>query len=94
MPPRRVGLTIRGIGLAILDRPGIFVGVAPGVLADDLLLPILILSLARGPFTHPTINPGCPGCRRGDARPTFSWTLKLRLVFAMALAWPSRTTHG
>ena len=86
-PIRTVTATIRGIGLAIRDRPSIFAGVTLGVIAVDILLPILILSLARGPFGHVSINPWLVRLPEWLRSSDVSWTRKLEFVLDMALAW-------
>lgn len=86
-PMTTVTATIRGIGLAIRGRPSLFAGVALGVFAADLLLPILVLSLARGRFNHVAINPWLSRLpewlRSGDV----SLTGKIEFTLDMALAW-------
>jgi hypothetical protein len=82
-----VTATIRGIGLAIRGRPSIFAGVALGVFAVDLLLPILILSLARGRFTHVAINPWLSRLPEWLRSSDVSLARKFEFVFNMALAW-------
>jgi hypothetical protein len=84
---RAVRATIRGIGLAIRARARIFAGVAFGVFALDLLLPVLVLSVARGRFNHVAINPWLAKL------PEWLWTSdvplteKLEFLSDMALAW-------
>jgi hypothetical protein len=82
-----VTVTIRGIGLAIGGRPGVFAGVALGVLAVDLLLPLLVLSLARGPFTHVAVNPWLSRLPEWLRSSDVAWSRKLEFVSDMALAW-------
>jgi len=47
----------RGIWRAVRTRPWFFVSVALGVFALDILVPPLVLSLARKPVTSFTVNP-------------------------------------
>jgi len=54
---RAIGRTLRGIGTAVGSRPWLFVSVALGVFALDILVPPLVLSIARKPVTSFTINP-------------------------------------
>lgn len=49
--------TARGIGGAIKRRPKAFLGVALAVFALNLVLPVLVLSLARKPWDHFSFNP-------------------------------------
>src|SRR5207249_11576707 len=57
---RAIGLVLRGIGAAVRSRPWLFCTVALGVLALDLLVPPLVLTVARKPVTAFTINPLLP----------------------------------
>ena len=56
-PVQTVGRTYRGVAAAIRSRRKIFWAVAIGVFALSLLLPVVVLSLAREPFNHITLNP-------------------------------------
>jgi hypothetical protein len=51
---------LRGLGLAVKLRPRLFSAVALGVFALDILLPPLVLTLARKPVTAFTVNPWLP----------------------------------
>src|SRR6266705_5254654 len=46
----------RGIADALRSRPGVFICVAAGVLALDLLLPPAVLSFVRKPFDYFAFN--------------------------------------
>jgi hypothetical protein len=46
-----------GIGQALRARGGLFVGVAAVVLVLDVLVPVLVLSIARAPVDYFTVNP-------------------------------------
>jgi hypothetical protein len=48
---------MRGTARAIRARPGVFAGVALGVVGLNLLLPPLVLSVARKPVDYFTFNP-------------------------------------
>ncbi len=48
---------LTGIGRALRARPGLFVGVAAGVLVLDVLVPVAVLSMARVPVDYFTVNP-------------------------------------
>ena len=54
---RTIGRALRGMGRAVGSRPWLFVWVALGVFALDLLVPPLVLSIARKPVTSFTVNP-------------------------------------
>ncbi len=54
---RAIGRALRGIGTAVGSRPWLVVSVGLGVFALDILVPPLILSVARKPVTSFTINP-------------------------------------
>ena len=54
---RAISRTLRGIGRAVESRPWLFVSVALGVFALDILVPPLVLSIARKPVTSFTVNP-------------------------------------
>ena len=84
---RTVTATVRGIGLALRDRARIFAGVAFGVFVLDLLLPVLVLSLARGRFNHVAINPWLARLPEWLRASDISMTRKLEFLSDMALAW-------
>lgn len=84
---RAVTATIRGFGLALRDRARIFAGVAFGVFALDLLLPVLVLSLARGRFNHVAINPWLARLPEWLRTSDVSLIRKLEFLSDMALAW-------
>ena len=48
---------LTGIGRALRARPRLFVGVAATVLVLDVLAPVAVLSIARGPVDYFTVNP-------------------------------------
>ena len=52
-----IGRACRGIGRAVRSRPWLFASVAFGVFALDILVPPLVLSLARKPVSSFTVNP-------------------------------------
>lgn len=60
MAPRRFGgvaRLARGIRASVRARPGVFVATAAGVFGLNVLLPPLVLSLARKPWDFFTFNP-------------------------------------
>lgn len=54
---RAIGRAFRGIGVALRSRPWLVAAVALGVFALDVLVPPLVLSIARKPVTAFTVNP-------------------------------------
>lgn len=54
---RVLATTGRGVTAALRARPGVFLTIAAAVLALDVFLPPLVLSLARKPWTFFTFNP-------------------------------------
>ncbi len=53
----------RGVVAGLRARSGVFLAVAAGVLALELLLPPAVLSAARRPVDYFTFNPWLPSCR-------------------------------
>jgi hypothetical protein len=83
---RFVGAVGRGIGRALRARPGAALLAMAGVLALDVLLPPLLLSLVRKPWTYFTFNPwlkSLPGYL-ASAKP---WSEKLDFLSRVALFW-------
>ncbi|HWN56232.1 MAG TPA: hypothetical protein VNP91_14060 [Methylomirabilota bacterium] len=54
---RAIGRALRGLGAAVWSRPWPFCAIALGVFALDIVVPPLVLTLARKPVTAFTINP-------------------------------------
>jgi len=81
-----IGATARGIGRAVRVRWGAVMLTAAAVLALDVLLPPLLLSVVRTPWTYFTFNPWlkrAPEYLVSD-RP---WGEKLDFVSRVALFW-------
>jgi hypothetical protein len=76
----------RGIGRAVRARPGAVVLVAAGVVALDVLLPPLLLSVARGPWTYFTFNPWLKRLPEYLAS-SAPWSDKLDFLTRVALFW-------
>src|SRR6267378_6817082 len=57
---RAIGRALRGLGAAVWSRPWPFCAIALGVFALDIVVPPLVLTLARKPVTAFTINPLLP----------------------------------
>ena len=77
----------RGVGRALRSRPKVFTWVAVGVFALNLVLPLLVLSLARRPFDLFTFNPWLSRLPEWLASPEVSWSGKLAFLSQMAIAW-------
>lgn len=78
---------VRGVVAAVRDRAGIFLSAALGVLVLSVLLPPLVLSLARRPVDYWTFNPWLkllPGYLWSSEVP---WGQKLEKLPALALFW-------
>lgn len=54
---RRIGQPFRGVGVAVRARPGVFALAAASVIALNVLLPPLVLSVVRKPWDYFTFNP-------------------------------------
>ena len=76
----------RGIGRAVRARPGAIVLTAAGVLALDVFLPPLLLSVARKPWTYFTFNPWLKRLPEYLASAT-PWSDKLDFLSRVALFW-------
>jgi hypothetical protein len=84
--PSAVGAALRGITRALRARAAVVGLVAAAVIALDVLLPPLLLSVVRTPWTYFTIN---PWLRRlpeylGGPQP---WSEKLDFLSRVALFW-------
>jgi hypothetical protein len=84
--PSAVASALRGVGRAIRARPGVVALVAAGVVALDVLLPPLVLSVARAPWTFFTFNPWLKSLPAylASGKP---WTEKLDFLTRVALFW-------
>jgi hypothetical protein len=76
----------RGIWSAVRARPGAVVLVAAAVLALDIMLPPLVLSVARTPWTYFTFNPWLKRLPEYLASPA-PWSAKLDFISGVALFW-------
>src|SRR2546425_5471853 len=77
----------RGIADASRSRPGVFVCVAAGVLALDLLLPPALLSIVRKPFDYFTFNAWLPELPHYFFRSDLPLQQKLEFIPNLALFW-------
>jgi len=76
----------RGTARAILARPGLFIIVAGAMVALSVMLPPLVLSIVRTPWTYFAFNPwlkSLPSYLASDA----PWTRKLDFLSRVALFW-------
>jgi hypothetical protein len=78
---------VRGVLTAIRARLGVFVGVAAGVFALDILVPPLVLSLARKPVDFFTFNPWLKRLPEYLAAPEPPLGDKLIRLWDIALFW-------
>ena len=76
----------RGIGRALRARPGAALLAMAGVLALDVLLPPLLLSVTRKPWTFFTFNPWLKRLPEYLVSST-PWTEKLDFLGRVALFW-------
>lgn len=78
-----------GVRLAIRARPKLFMAATIGVFVLDLLLPPLILSLARKPVDFFTFNPWLSRLPEYLASNRDSFGTKIAFLFRLALFWYS-----
>jgi len=57
---KAIGRSLRGIGTAVRSQASLFVAVALGVFALNILVPPLVLTVVRKPVTAFTVNPWLP----------------------------------
>ena len=84
--PAVIGVVGCGVGRAIRARPAVVALVAAGVVALDVLLPPLVLSVARAPWTFFTFNPWLKSFPAYLASST-PWSEKLDFLSRVALFW-------
>lgn len=84
---RPVGKTMRGIGAAVRARPGVFGGTTIAVFALNLLLPVVVLSLARKPWDHFSFNPWLKRLPEWLLSDEATLERKLEFLPNMALFW-------
>jgi hypothetical protein len=86
---RRIGVVRTawlGIAAAVRARPLMILGVAGAVLALDIFLPPLVLSVARKPWTYVAFNPWLKRLPDYLASPA-PWSQKLDFLSGVALFW-------
>lgn len=86
---RFVATTSKGIRAGIIARPMVLAGVALGVFALNVILPIIVLSLARKPPDHFTFNPWLRRLPEYLASGEVPFWDKVAFVSQMALFWIS-----
>ena len=79
--------SLRGIGAAVRSRPRLFLAVALGVFALDILVPPLVLTIARKPVTAFTINPWLPSLPDYLASGRGSLGERVTKAWGLALFW-------
>ena len=84
--PSAVGAAVRCVARAVRARAGVVALVGAGVIALDVLLPPLVLSLVRTPWTYFTFNPWLKSLPRYVTSPR-PWSEKLDFLSRVALFW-------
>ena len=82
-----IGRALRGLGAAVRSRPWPFCAIALGVLALDLLVPPLVLTVARKPVTAFTVNPLLPTLPGYLVSGPGSLGERLAIAWGLALFW-------
>jgi hypothetical protein len=78
---------LTGIGRALRARPRLFVGVAAAVVVLDVLVPVAVLSIARGPVDYVTLNPWLGNLPGYLASGKGSLAERLGRAWELALFW-------
>lgn len=90
-----IGRALRGIGAALRARPGVCLGAALAVFSLSLLVPPLVLSIARKPADYVTVNPWLRRLPEYLASEEVPWQTKVRKLPELALFWVSADSpHG
>jgi hypothetical protein len=76
-----------GVATGVRARPGVFAAVATGVFALNLVLPLVVLSIARKPVDFFTFNPWLSRLPEYLASGKDSLSRKLEFLSNMAVAW-------
>jgi len=84
---RAIRRSLRGIRAAVSSRPWLFLGVGLGVFVLDILVPPLVLTLARKPVTAFTINPWLSALPDYLASGRGSLGDRLEKAWGLALFW-------
>lgn len=84
---RGPGIVWRGIVAAARARPLTVAGVTAAVVALDIMLPPVVLSLARKPWTYFAFNPWLKSLPDYLASSSVPWSQKLDFLSRVALFW-------
>ena len=76
-----------GLAAGLRARPGVFLAVAAGVFALEVLLPPAVLSAVRRPVDYFTFNPWLPELPRFLSASDIPWERKLDFLPNLALFW-------
>lgn len=79
--------TMRGVMTAVRARPKVFLAVALGVCVFNLVAPVVVLSIARKPVQHVTINPWLSRLPEYLASSDVPLRRKLEFLSSLALFW-------
>ena len=82
-----IGRSIRGVASTIRGRPAIFSAAAGATLVLSVLLPPLLLSVARKSVDYFTFNPWLRRLPEYLAAPSIPWSQKLEKLPDLALFW-------
>lgn len=82
-----IGRVVKGVSAALRTRPGVFATAATAVLLLNVLVPPLVLSMARKPVDYFTVNPWLRRLPEYLASPAFSPGRKIEAVWSLALLW-------
>ncbi len=93
-PVKIIVNSISGVGVAIRARPKVFGGVALAVFVLTLVLPVVVLSLFRGPFNYVTFNPWLSRLPEWLASGEVSLWRKLEFLSDLGLAWVIANNPG
>jgi hypothetical protein len=77
----------RGIAAGLRARWGVFLAVATGVFALEILLPPAVLSAVRRPVDYFTFNPWLPELPRFLSASDITWHRKVEFLPNLALFW-------
>jgi len=77
----------RGLVAGLRARLGVFLAVATGVFALEVLLPPAVLSAARKPVDYFTFNPWLPELPRFISASDIPWQRKVEFLPNLALFW-------
>jgi hypothetical protein len=84
---RAINRSLRGIGATVRSRSRLFLAISAGVFALDILVPPLVLSLARKPVSAFTINPWLPSLPGYLASGPGALGDRLDKAWGLALFW-------